>query len=119
TDRKHYEEQLEYQANHDSLTDLPNRNLLQDRVHQAIAYARRHQCMAAVLFLDLDNFKFINDSLGHEIGDQVLKHVAQRLTASIRDGDTVARQGGDEFVLVLNEVVELEDVKLIMQRIFR
>ncbi|MDQ2962124.1 MAG: EAL domain-containing protein [Pseudomonadota bacterium] len=91
-------------AQHDSLTGLPNRMLLHDRLNQAIAFARRHRKHVAVLFLDLDRFKHINDSLGHAIGDKVLQAVGKRLVAAVRGSDTVSRQGGDEFVVVLSEV---------------
>lgn len=91
-------------ASHDFLTDLPNRMQLLDRITQAIAWARRHQSKFAVLFLDLDRFKIINDTLGHAIGDQLLQSVAERLMSIIRSSDTASRQGGDEFILVLSEV---------------
>jgi diguanylate cyclase (GGDEF)-like protein len=91
-------------ASHDFLTDLPNRMQLFDRVAQAIAWARRHRSRFAVLFLDLDRFKIINDTLGHAIGDQLLQSVAERLMSIIRSSDTASRHGGDEFVLVLTEV---------------
>ena len=100
-------EQLEkslHLASHDFLTDLPNRMQLFDRVTQAIAWARRHQSKFAVLFLDLDRFKIINDTLGHAIGDRLLQSVAERLMSIIHSSDTASRQGGDEFVLVLTEV---------------
>jgi diguanylate cyclase (GGDEF)-like protein/PAS domain S-box-containing protein len=103
TKRKRYEEQLEYQANHDGLTSLPNRNLLNDRIRQALLISRRNQHEVAVFLLDLDNFKLINDSLGHDGGDQLLKLVAERLNACVRAGDTVARQGGDEFVVIVSD----------------
>lgn len=101
TVRRQEQEQLQHQATHDALTGLPNRNLLTDRLRQAISYAQRYQRMVAVAFLDLDKFKHINDTLGHDTGDQLLKIVAERLSACVRDSDTVARLGGDEFVLVL------------------
>lgn len=101
SDTKHYQEALEHQANHDALTGLPNRNLLQDRIFQAIVYAERSAHLVAVVFIDLDNFKLVNDSLGHTAGDQLLKAVAERLQSAFRSVDTVARLGGDEFVLIL------------------
>jgi diguanylate cyclase (GGDEF)-like protein/PAS domain S-box-containing protein len=101
TDSHRYQQELEHQATHDSLTDLPNRNLLRDRIQQAAVFADRYGHTVAVTFLDLDNFKLVNDSLGHAVGDQLLQRVAERLTQSLRATDTVARLGGDEFVLVL------------------
>jgi diguanylate cyclase (GGDEF)-like protein/PAS domain S-box-containing protein len=102
TEREQHEELLEYQANHDALTGLPNRNLLADRITQALANARRYGQRLAVLFIDLDNFKFVNDSLGHALGDRMLVILADRLQKSIRSADTVARYGGDEFVIVIS-----------------
>jgi len=96
-----YQAQLEHQANHDALTGLPNRNLCGDRLAQAISYAQRYGHTVWVAFLDLDNFKLVNDNLGHDAGDELLRTVASRLRACVRDTDTVARMGGDEFVLVL------------------
>ena len=101
-ERKRYQEELERQANFDALTGLPNRHLLNDRLKQAV-FAQRTVRSVAVVFLDLDHFKVINDSLGHNFGDEVLRHIGERLLSSVRDGDTVARLGGDEFVLVLND----------------
>jgi diguanylate cyclase (GGDEF)-like protein/PAS domain S-box-containing protein len=100
TERKRHEAELEYEATHDSLTRLPNRTLLEDRLKQAIAHAHRDQTMAAVLFIDLDRFKVVNDSVGHKGGDQLLCQVSQRLRCIFRDSDTLARLGGDEFVVV-------------------
>ena len=117
TEQKRYEEQLEHQASHDALTSLPNRNLLRDRVEQAIAHAGRDGCMAAVLFLDLDQFKFVNDSLGHDAGDRLLVEVAERLKSAVRQGDTVARLGGDEFVIVLSGVEHEEDAAGIARKL--
>jgi diguanylate cyclase (GGDEF)-like protein/PAS domain S-box-containing protein len=119
TERKNYEIQLEHQANYDTLTELPNRNLLQDRLSQALAYVRRHERGLAVLFIDLDYFKNINDSLGHNAGDRLLKQVAARLVGCVREGDTVSRQGGDEFVIVLSDIAAEEDVTLVTQKILK
>ena len=96
--------EMSHLAQHDILTDLPNRLLLKDRLTQAISLARRNHHQLAVLFLDLDGFKHINDSLGHAIGDKLLQSVAARLSACVRKSDTVSRQGGDEFVILLSEV---------------
>jgi diguanylate cyclase (GGDEF)-like protein len=115
-ERNHYEARLEYQANYDALTGLANRHRLQDRLQQALISAERYVHRVAVVFIDLDQFKFINDSLGHEIGDQMLKTIAQRLLACLRAGDTVARQGGDEFVLVIDHADE-SVISLIMPKI--
>jgi diguanylate cyclase (GGDEF)-like protein/PAS domain S-box-containing protein len=101
--------QMIYSAEHDFLTGLPNRMLLNERVSQAIALARRHTTRVAVLFLDLDGFKHINDSLGHPIGDRLLQSIAGRLVDCARTSDTVSRQGGDEFVVLLSEVQQAED----------
>ncbi|HEY0588516.1 MAG TPA: EAL domain-containing protein [Pseudoduganella sp.] len=102
TMRKSYEAQLEYQANFDTLTGLANRRRLMERLRYALAAAERYGHQVAVAFVDLDRFKYVNDTLGHEVGDLLLVTVAQRLQACLREGDTVARQGGDEFVLVID-----------------
>jgi diguanylate cyclase (GGDEF)-like protein/PAS domain S-box-containing protein len=99
-------------AQHDTLTDLPNRTLLKDRLAQAVAIAHRNGTHVAVMFLDLDNFKNTNDSLGHSIGDKLLQSVAARLTSFVRSSDTVSRQGGDEFVLLLSEIKSAADAGL-------
>jgi diguanylate cyclase (GGDEF)-like protein/PAS domain S-box-containing protein len=96
-----YQRELEHQSTHDALTGLPNRNLFQDRLEQAIAYAARYGHQLWVVVLDLDNFKLINDTLGHAVGDSLLQTVAGRLRSALRDSDTVARLGGDEFILLL------------------
>lgn len=96
--------ELDHLAHHDVLTDLPNRLLLNDRLAQAIAQAHRQGRQLAVMFMDLDRFKHINDSLGHAVGDQLLQSVAQRLVGCVRHSDTVSRQGGDEFVLLLSNM---------------
>lgn len=104
TERVSAQEKMTYQAYYDALTNTPNRTLLKDRMEQALAHYRRHHSLLAIMFLDLDNFKSINDSLGHHIGDAVLIEMAKRLTRICREGDTVARIGGDEFVILLNEL---------------
>ena len=100
---------LQHLAHHDVLTGLPNRMLLQDRLSQAIELARRQSRRFAVLFMDLDRFKHINDSLGHAAGDQLLQSVAQRLSDCVRHSDTVSRRGGDEFVVLLSNIMHAED----------
>jgi diguanylate cyclase (GGDEF)-like protein/PAS domain S-box-containing protein len=108
---------MTYLAQHDSLTDLPNRNLLNDRLAQAIALAHRRRQKLAVLFMDVDRFKDINDTLGHAIGDRLLQSVAQRLLGCVRSSDTVSRQGGDEFVIVLSEVTGARDAAVSAEKI--
>jgi diguanylate cyclase (GGDEF)-like protein len=108
---------LTHSAQHDFLTGLPNRLLLNDRVNRAIAMAPRHKKKVAVLFLDLDGFKHINDSLGHAIGDKLLQSIAKRLVECVRASDTVSRQGGDEFVVLLSEVEETEGAAVAAGRI--
>ena len=104
-------------AQHDALTGLPNRRLLNERLTQAIALARRRSSHLAVLFLDLDRFKHVNDSMGHEIGDKLLQSVARRLMSSVRSSDTISRHGGDEFVLLLSEISHDRDAALAAQKI--
>lgn len=117
TERKAAEATILHLANHDPLTDLPNRNLLQDRIDQAISQCKRSQRQFAILFIDLDQFKTINDSLGHHIGDGLLQSVAERLCGCLRDEDTVARQGGDEFIVLLTNVSKAEDAALVARKI--
>ena len=114
-----FEKELTHSAQHDFLTGLPNRMLLIDRVHQAISLARRQRGLAAVLFLDLDGFKHINDSLGHFIGDKVLQSVAKRLLECVRSPDSVSRHGGDEFIVVLQELKRPEDAITAVQRLLK
>jgi diguanylate cyclase (GGDEF)-like protein/PAS domain S-box-containing protein len=116
SERKQAEERIRYVADHDALTGLPNRVLLQDRLHQALAYAQRGDTQVAVLFIDIDYFKHINDSLGHQVGDKLLQTMAERLQHCVRDGDSVARLGGDEFVLVLTLVTDSIDVALVARK---
>lgn len=115
--RQQTEQRIRYQALHDQLTDLPNRMLFNDRLELALANAYRSGEMLAVMFLDLDRFKTINDTLGHTVGDRLLKCVAERLTGCLREGDTVARWGGDEFTLLLTQISCGEDAVKTAQRI--
>lgn len=108
---------MSYLAQHDSLTDLPNRIMLHDRLEQAIALARRRRHKLALLFVDIDRFKPINDSLGHSDGDRLLQSVAQRLQACVRDSDTVSRQGGDEFVILLTQIAHAEDAAAVAENV--
>jgi diguanylate cyclase (GGDEF)-like protein/PAS domain S-box-containing protein len=112
-------EQMTHSAEHDFLTGLPNRLLLNDRVTQAITLAPRHLKKVALLFLDLDGFKHINDSLGHPAGDELLKSIATRLVDCVRNSDTVSRQGGDEFVVLLSEVEQPEDTAITARRMLQ
>ncbi|HEX5338532.1 MAG TPA: diguanylate cyclase, partial [Gallionella sp.] len=117
TERKSYEQQIEYQATHDSLTGLPNRTLLADRLQQSMSLAERQGGKLAVAFVDLDQFKLVNDSMGHHAGDQLLITMAQRLSNCVREYDTVVRLGGDEFVLLLTSLQKVEDISHSMQRV--
>ncbi|MGZ7078392.1 MAG: putative bifunctional diguanylate cyclase/phosphodiesterase [Thermoanaerobaculia bacterium] len=119
TARKASEQQIEYQAYHDALTGLANRRLFQEHLTLALALAQRRNRLVAVLYLDLDHFKIINDSLGHTTGDTMLKQVATRLRSCVRDGDTVARVGGDEFTIVLQELARREDAAVVAQKVLR
>lgn len=111
------QEQLHFLAHHDNLTGLPNRLLLKDRLTQSFKRARRAGCRVAVLFLDLDDFKKINDTLGHQVGDEVLKQSAKRIQALLRKDDTVARLGGDEFVILLDRLDRPEDASLVARKV--
>lgn len=116
TDRKRAEEVISYQAYHDILTDLPNRMLFKDRLGLAVIQAKRKLTELAVMFVDLDRFKLVNDTLGHVKGDELLQQVAARLKECLRRGDTLARQGGDEFTIVLPELRDREDAKSIADK---
>jgi len=117
TERKQRHEQAQQYAYYDHLTHLPNRRMLLNKLHQALSQAQRYKRSMALLFLDLDHFKKINDSMGHAAGDIVLKEVATRLTACVRLDDTVSRQGGDEFVIVLTEIAQVQDAQLVAEKI--
>jgi diguanylate cyclase (GGDEF)-like protein/PAS domain S-box-containing protein len=117
TERKTAQEQMEYQAYHDALTGLPNRLLFRDRIEIALAHSKRHRTAAAVMFLDLDHFKLVNDSLGHTVGDALLQEVGTRLVLSIRADDTVARMGGDEFTVLLTDVKEPGSPAIVGQKL--
>ena len=117
TNQRKAKARIEFLAMHDHLTQLPNRTYLRQRLDTALAMARRRSSSLAVLFIDLDNFKTVNDSLGHHVGDSLLRQVAQRITAAVRDSDMVSRLGGDEFVVVLSEVASSQDAALVAQKL--
>ncbi len=117
TDRKNMDERVRHMAHYDLLTDLPNRGLMSERLQQAVIKARRDKTQMAVMFLDLDKFKPVNDNLGHDIGDLLLKQVAQRLLHSMRAADTVARLGGDEFVVLLHAIDNKKDAVVVAEKI--
>ena len=117
SEKHHLIEQMSWQAGHDTLTNLPNRVLLSDRIKRAIASAQRHNKLLAVCLLDLDEFKPVNDKFGHEIGDRLLVEVAERLVVTLRGGDTVARLGGDEFILLLNDLKDMDEMEPALNRI--
>jgi diguanylate cyclase (GGDEF)-like protein len=116
TERKLAEERLVYLAHHDSLTNLPNRTLLADRLQRSLTRAQRRCRIVAVLFIDLDRFKSVNDSIGHRGGDVVLQAVGERLHTMLRPGDTIARPGGDEFIIVLDDLATARDAKIIAEK---
>lgn len=117
SERFYLEKKLEYQATHDALTDLPNRVLLHDRIRQAISSAKRNGCMAGLLFVDLDRFKLINDSLSHQTGDEILQAIAKRISSIIRADDTLIRLGGDEFVLIAQNLTHRDDATYFASKI--
>lgn len=117
--RKQVEERLSYAANHDPLTRLPNRSLFQERLTRAIARAQRNQNLVALLFIDLDHFKQVNDTMGHLAGDMLLQQVAERLSSCIRQGDTVARLSGDEFTIILEDVQDPRDAAVVGHKVLR
>jgi diguanylate cyclase (GGDEF)-like protein/PAS domain S-box-containing protein len=117
TEVKRYQEELEHQANHDALTGLANRNLLKDRLQQSLALGHRYDRPFSLAFIDIDNFKLVNDSLGHGVGDRLLQIAGERLATCVREGDTVARLGGDEFVLLVTDQGSEESIYRVVQRI--
>ena len=119
TAQKEYTQRMEHLAHYDALTGLPNRALLLDRLSKALAQVRRRELWLAVVFLDLDGFKAINDRHGHQMGDRFLHHLARRMGARLREGDTLARLGGDEFVVILVDLVGPEAVDPLLQRVLR
>jgi diguanylate cyclase (GGDEF)-like protein/PAS domain S-box-containing protein len=119
TDRKRSQELIYQLAFYDALTNLPNRRLLLDRFKQALVHAKRFQRSLAIMYLDIDNFKQVNDSLGHDIGDELLKIVAGRLQSCVRVMDTVCRQGGDEFIIVLSEIAHPQDAAVVADKIIK
>jgi len=117
TERKRWETQIYALAYSDPLTGLPNRLLLRDRLEHAIAAAQRNRCLVAVLFVDLDDFKYVNDSFGHHVGDQLLRDIAERARSCVREIDTVCRVGGDEFVVVLPELHDAQDAGAVARKL--
>ena len=119
TERKNMEERMRHMAHYDPLTELPNRALITDRLQQAVINARRDKARMAVMFLDLDRFKPVNDNLGHDIGDLLLKQVARRLQSCVRASDTVARIGGDEFIVLLHRIDQKQDAAIVAQKMLQ
>ncbi|EAT15310.1 EAL domain-containing protein [Desulfuromonas acetoxidans] len=116
---KRSEEKLQHQAYHDALTNLPNRKLFHDRLSVAVAHARQHKTKLAVIYLDIDNFKYINDSLGHHYGDKLLQQISERLLSCTRQEDTTARLGGDEFIILMPEIEDPHDITVLCRRILK
>jgi diguanylate cyclase (GGDEF)-like protein len=119
TDQKLAEEKIKYLATHDPLTDLPTLRLVEDRLAMAMQLAKRHKKKTAVLFIDLDGFKNVNDTLGHDAGDLLLKTLAQHFVTCIRKTDTISRIGGDEFLLVAGELKSVDDAARIAQKVLK
>ena len=117
SERIQIQEHLQHMAHHDALTDLPNRNLFLDRLQQSLNRARWHDRLVAVMFMDLDRFKNINDTLGHNVGDQLLLQLSQRLAKTVRDGDTIARFGGDEFAILLDDINSESHISSLAQKL--
>lgn len=119
SERKQAEELIKYQLYHDLLTNLPNRSLFRDRLNMAMAQSKRSGKKLAIMYLDMDRFKIINDSLGHYVGDELLKMVGQRLRSELREADTLARVGGDEFNLLIPEINDIQDARNLAEKILR
>ncbi len=111
------EQNLQFVATHDALTSLPNRTMFSDRLSQALAQAQRYNRRLALLFVDLDGFKIVNDTFGHEVGDVLLREIASRLRACLREGDVIGRIGGDEFVVLIEEFGEPEQLALVARKV--
>ena len=119
TEKKRQQDALKFMAHYDSLTKLPNRTLFVDRFNQAVAHSKRSDTLLAICFLDIDNFKPVNDDYGHEVGDQLLIEVSQRISANLREEDTVSRQGGDEFTLLIGSIESFEQCEQMLKRILQ
>jgi diguanylate cyclase (GGDEF)-like protein/PAS domain S-box-containing protein len=119
TTRKQYEEYIKYLGAHDTLTNLPNRSLFFNRVHHALSVAKRKKRRNAILFIDLDGFKSVNDAHGHTMGDLLLRSVSERMMNSLRESDTIARLGGDEFSLLIEDIVDKKDAAIVVEKLFQ